>query len=349
MKNHNSPSLKLIAQKVGVSVPTVSRVLMGKADQYRISKKTQELIRQVAEEINYKPNKLASSLRLKKTNTIGLLIPDISNPYFASVARTIENSARKFGYSLILCDSEENTELEIQSIELLESRMVDGFILCPVGQESAHLERLQTSSLPVVFVDRYFSNLKIPYVVSDNYNGAVDATNYLIEQGHTNIVCIQGLINTSPNIDRVRGFTDAIKSHNIQFNESMIVGDNFGESNGYIETKLLLKRPQPPTAIFAIGNLISLGALRALAEEKIKVPENISLISFDDQPYLSLLATPLTTIAQQNKEMGRIAAKFLIEEIQSYKRSNNAGIMLPTKLVIRNSVNTISKTIALKK
>ncbi|MGH9992575.1 MAG: LacI family DNA-binding transcriptional regulator, partial [Nitrososphaera sp.] len=188
--------MKLIAERVGVSVPTVSRVLTGKAKQFRISKETAEAINKIAAELNYTPNKLASGLRLKRTQTLGLLIPDISNPFFASIARSIESSARRLGYSIILCDSEESTKLEAESLLLLQSRKVDGLLICPVGQESAHLISLLEKNVPVVFVDRYFPELKCPYVVSDNAKGAFEATSYLIENGHNAIACIQGLLNT---------------------------------------------------------------------------------------------------------------------------------------------------------
>jgi len=336
-------TLKTIAQQLGVSESTVSRVLNGKASKYRISKKTEENILKTAKELNFTPNPLARSLRLNKTNTIGLVIPDISNPFFSSIARYIEQEARKLGYSIILCDTEENTELEKESLELLELRKVDGLIISPVGQTHNCIKRIYNNGMPIVIIDRHFPNLDIPFVASDNYNGALNATSYLIENGHKIIACIQGLTHTTPNNERVRGYCDAHKKYNLPVDESLIVGDSFGEQNGYLETKLLLKNAKHITAIFAVSNLISLGALKAIYEESLKVPEDISIISFDDQPYSDFLATPMTTVTQKNKEMGQIAIKLLINQIETKIRFSGKCVILPTKLIHRKSVKIIEE------
>lgn len=337
MKSSN-PTLKSISEKLGISVSTVSRVLNGKSNHYRISKETEELILKATKELNYIPNQLARGLRLKRTNSIGYIIPDISNPFFASIAKSVEKSARKFGYSILLCDSEENTEIEFAALQLMLNRKVDGLIISPVGLEVSHLKFVSQKNVPVVLLDRYFPELDIPFVTSDNYQGALDAVDLLIENGHTRIACIQGLRNTSPNNDRVRGYRDAHQKHGLAVDESLIVGDSFGEENGYIESKLLLKRANIPTAIFSISNLISLGAIRAISEEGLKIPDDISMISFDDQPYSRFLATPMTTVAQQNYQIGQIATKLLIDQIESNRRIEPKGIFLPTKLNIRGSV-----------
>jgi len=341
MKSNSQATLKSIAEEVGVSISTVSRVLSGQASRYRISAATEKAILSAAESLSFCPNPIARSLKLNKTYTIGLLIPDIANPFFASIAQSIEREARKFQYSIILCDSEENHEREVESIELLKNRKVDGLIVSPVGRESKHLVRIYESGIPMVTVDRYFPNSNLPFVSSDNFDGALKATNYLISNGHRTIAFIQGLPGTSPNNDRIRGYREAHLQNNIIIDETLIVGDSFGEQNGYVETKLLLRRTVRPTAIFAISNLISLGALRAINEEKMNVPENISLISFDDQPYSDYLQTPMTTVSQQNEEMGIVATKLLFDLIKTKDRSKPKSLLLPTKLIIRKSVKDI--------
>lgn len=337
MKNSN-PTLKSIAHKLGVSVTTVSRVLNGKSSRYRISAETEKIILKAARDLAYSPNQLARGLRLKRTNSIGYIIPDISNPFFASIAKSVEKYARKYGYSIILCDSEENTDIEKESLQLLISRKVDGLIISPVGLEVAHLISVKQKNVPIVLLDRYFPNLELPFVTSDNYQGAFEAVNLLIQNGHTNIACIQGLRNTSPNTDRVRGYIDAHLKNGYKVDESLIVGDSFGEENGYIETKLLLKKTNIPTAIFSISNLISLGAIRAIAEEGLKIPDDISMVSFDDQPYSRFLSTPMTTVAQQITQIGQIATKILFDQIEEKKSFNPQGIFLPTKMIIRDSI-----------
>jgi LacI family transcriptional regulator len=336
-----STTLKNIANQVGVSIPTVSRVLNGKSKHYRISEETQGLILKVAKELNYSPNQLARGLRLKRTNTLGYITPDISNPFFSNIAKVVEKYARKQGYSIILCDSEENTDIEADSIQLLADRKIDGLIISPVGQSVDHLKEIYNRNIPIVLIDRFFPDFDFPYVASDNYKGALEATSYLIECGHIRIAYIQGLKNTSPNNERVKGFKDAHRNFGIEFDDSLIVGNSFGEENGYIEMKLLVKRNNKPSAVFAGSNLISLGALKALAEENLKVPDDISMISFDDQPYSRFLATPMTTVSQQGSQIGQLATKILIDLIETNKQFEPKGILLPTTLIKRNSVKII--------
>jgi len=341
MNKTKRSTIKTIAQHVGVSASTVSRVMTGQATDYRISKDTETAIRGAAVKLNYAPNQLARGLRIKETHTIGLVIPDISNPFFASIAKVVEMEARKAGYSIILCDSQESTDMEIDSLRLLQNRNVDGLIISSVGQDGKHLERLHQQGIPMVVVDRSFPDLKCPSVVSDNYQGALDAVSYLIQNGHRMIACLQGLRHTSPNEDRVRGYRDAHQRHHLAVDEALIVGDSFGENSGYIETKILLKRVNRPTAIFAVSNLISLGVLRAVAEEGLHIRNDISIISFDDQPYSNYLATPMTTVAQQNSEIGKIACKMLLEQIRTKKPFEAKAVVIPTKLIVRQSVKKI--------
>ena len=341
MGQRKRATLSTIADRVGVSVTTISRVLSGQASKYRISKETEEKICRAAKELNYSPNQLARALRLKRTYTIGLIIPDISNPFFSSIAKSIEIQARKLGYSIILCDSLENTELEIESIKLLRDRKVDGMIICPVGLDIEHLNQLHKEGMIMVTVDRYFSQLKCPYVVSDNFRGAMEAVCYFIDNGHRNIGCIQGIVQSSVNNDRVRGYREALKMHDIPVDESLIVGDSFGERNGYIGAKILINRPKRPTAIFATSNLISLGVLRAISEETLKIPDDISIISFDEQPYSDFLSTPMTTVAQQSAEIGYLSIKLLIDQIEVHTAPRNNCMILPTKLIKRQSVKNL--------
>lgn len=342
MKKNLLPTLESIAKELNISVSTVSRVFNGKSEKYRISKKTTELVLKTAQKHNYQPNQLARSLRLNRSHTIGLIIPDISNPFFARIARYIEKSARDNGYSVIVSDSDEKTEIERSSLQFLTSRKIDGLIISPVGKESEHLIKASNKNIPIVLVDRYFPHLKLPFVGSDNFKGSFEATNYLIQNGHSRIAFIQGIKNTTVNQDRVNGFIEAFKINNIPLDKSLIVGDNFGEENGYVETRLLINLEKKPTVLFAASNLISLGALKALYEENLNVPDDMSIISFDDQPYSDYLATPMTTVAQQSQEIGSIAFKLLMDRMESDKANELSKILLPTKLIVRKSVKNIN-------
>jgi LacI family transcriptional regulator len=343
MKPTPSITMERMATQLGLSVTTVSRALDGQARRYRISRETEQKVRNLARSLGFAPNQLARGLRLKKTSTIGLVIPDVSNPFFAGIVRQIALGAREYRYSVIVCDSQESEDLEIESLELLCARGVEGIVLCPVGRSAEHLARFENGPLPIVLADRYFPGLRLPYVASDNFTGAKEATTHLIENGHRRIVCLQGLHGTSPNEDRLRGYKEALSARQIPVDEALIVGDNFGEQNGYITTKLLLTAINDFTAIFALSNLISLGVIRALAEEGLRIPDDISLVSFDDQPYSAHLAAPMTAVAQRYVEMGQIAVKLLFDRIQSPDRVGQGGILLPTNLVVRGSVRKLNE------
>lgn len=338
---NSQPTLQHIAERSGLSVTTISRVLSGQASRYRISKETEATVRKVAKEFNFVPNQLARSLRLKKTLKIGLVIPDISNPFFAGIVRQATLGSHKHGYSAVLYDSEDSIELEKQSLALLESQHVEGLILCPVGQSGEHLRKFVGGKIPIVLVDRFFPEIPLPYVSSDNIAGAKQATELLITNGHTRIACLQGLHGSSPNEFRVRGYRKALAEHHIPIDESLIVGDSFSEQGGYIETKLLLKTRPDVKAILALSNVNALGAIRALVEEKRRIPEDMSIISFDDTPYSAFLATPLTTVGQSYSEMGEVAVKLLFDQIQSARGLNSGGILLPTNLIVRKSVKRL--------
>lgn len=343
-RSDNSPTtLQCIADKSGVSVTTISRVLSGQAARYRISKDTEATVRKLAKEFNFVPNQLARGLRLKKTLSIGLVIPDISNPFFARIARQVELGTRRHGYSVILCDSQDSTELEMQSLGLLQGRNVEGVVLCPVGQSGEHLSNFVNGNLPIVLVDRFFPDLPLPYVASDNLSGARQATELLISNGHRRIACLQGLLGTSPNELRIRGYKEALAKHQLPFDEALIVGDSFNEQSGYIETKLLLKSKPDITAILAFSNLNALGAIRALAEDRRRIPDDISIISFDDPPYAPYLATPMTCVSQTSSEMGEVAVKLLFDQIQSARAQAKGGILLPATLVERKSVKKLEQ------
>lgn len=341
MNSEKQYSLKYVSERLGVSVSTISRILSGQARKYRISRETEKRVREFAKKVNFTPNLLAKSLRLKRNNTIGLVIPDVGNPFFANIANEIIRLLRAEGFLVILCDSEDDGSLEKQSLELLWNYQVEGIILCPVGQSSEHLLGYAEENRPLVVVDRVFPGLNLPYVGSDNFGGALGATEYLLKNGHRRIACLRGLCGTALSQARVDGFRAAFRKRGLQADESLIVGDSFGEQSGYRDTKILLRSGADITAIFAMSNLLALGALRALAEEKKKVPGDISLLAFDEQPHLAHLTPPLTTVAQSERTLGMEAVKLLLERMRAPENTHCAGISLPTSLIIRKSVRKL--------
>ncbi len=333
-------TLKTIAERLGCSDSTVSRVLSGKARQFRISEKLEQDILRLARELNFVPNPLAASLRTRRTMTVGLAVPRIANPFFAEISSFVQHECRKAGYSVLLADTEENSDIEKQSVALLHMRNIDGLIIAPVGRHCDHLAELYEGGLPIVLIDRFFPEKPIPYVASDNYRGAFEAVTFLIENGHRKIACVQGPEYAASSAERVRGYCDALKHSGLQIDEDHIVGDSFSEENGYFETRILLKDKNRPTALLALSNLIALGALRAIHEEHLRVPDDISIIAFDDQPYFSFLAAPMTTVAQQTREIGRIAIKLLLQQMTA-ENSKVESVTLPTMLIRRGSVKRI--------
>ncbi|MBK9381516.1 MAG: LacI family DNA-binding transcriptional regulator [Chitinophagaceae bacterium] len=211
----NNVTIQSMAKTLGVSVTTISRVLNGLGEQFRISKKTIELVTTTADKLNYRPNNIAKGLRLKKSSTIGLILPDITNTWFAQLALGIEKEARKHHYNIFLCNSNDDIKVEKKSIALLQSWMVDGIIIAPIGLESEHLQKASKSGTPLVLIDRFFEGVNLPYISSNDFEGSLEATQYLINYGHKKIACFQGIVGTSPNNQRVNGYKQALKKNKI--------------------------------------------------------------------------------------------------------------------------------------
>ncbi len=338
-------TLNDIALKAGLSISTVSRVLNKKSARSRISKETEKLVQKTAKDLNYRPNQLARGLRLKRTHTLGLVVPDISNPFFAYITKSIQNVSHKMGYSLVVCDTDENLPLEIEHTNLLCSKGVDGLIVLPVGQKYAHLEALLRNGTPLVVVDRSFDLLNASTVIIDNYGGAFEATEFLIKNGHRRIAIIQGLSETFTATGRLKGFLDAHEKHNIPVDPQLVVGRDFRKETGYIETKFLLSLEHRPTAIFTTSDLITLGALEAIMEEGIEIPRDLSIMAFDDIESAAYFRCPITAVAQPKENMGEIAVKLLLDQIRNPDKSEPKRIVLKPKLIIRESVGQFGEPI----
>lgn len=331
-------NIKSIAEKTGLSISTVSRVLNGKSEQFRISKKAQEKIKDAAKELNYVPNHFAANLRSGKSNTIAIIVPSINNPFFADIVSTLNSEIRKFGYISIICDTDENIEIEAMELKQVMARNIEGLIIAPCGNKWEHLKQLFDQGLPIICIDRYFEDLSIPFVSTDNYDGAYTATKHFIDNGHSRIACIQGIQQATPNRLRVKGFKDAMENNGIK--NYTIVGDDFSVQNGYLETILLLQQKERPTAIFTLSNTIAMGCIKALKEFNIRIPDDISLICYDDHPYLDYLETPLTCIAQPISDICKISAKFLFSMLNNDELKVNQVLLKP-EMKIKKSVKRI--------
>ncbi len=329
-------TLSNIAKRTGFSVTTISRVLSGNAEKYRISKKTAELITTDAKKHNYMPSGIAQSLRTNKTNTIGLLLPSLANPYFAEMASFIVSEVHRKGFTTIVIDTMEDENEFNTSILKLYSRGVDGIIAVPCGTDKSLIEEVDKKDIPVVLVDRYFDNSRLSYVATNNYKGGLMATQLLISMGHKRITCIQGAINSTPNKERVKGYIDAMKEADLG-DYITVAGNEFSIQNGYLETKMILSENKLPTAIFSLGNTISLGIIKAIKETSLKIPEDLSLISFDNYFYMDYMETPITRISQPTEDMAKLATKILFDRIESIPTSTSQ-LKLSPSLIYGESV-----------
>jgi LacI family transcriptional regulator len=331
-------TLKQIATKAGFSEATVSRVLRGQGGAYRIRPETEKAVFAAARRLGYAPLRARFRPEPLRAMTLGLLIPDLSHYFLAQLARTIVTTARESGLSVLVCDTLEDTDTERDRIEQMLSQDIDGLLVLPVAKEWDHIRRLAHRGLPLVVVDRILPEVDCHCVGVDNYQGAFDAVEYLIRRGHRRIGCIQRLPHSWISDERVRGYRDAHRKNGIAVDDDQIVGDVYGQHNGYVETKRYLQMEKKPTAIFALSHLVTLGALRALREHQVAIPEQMAVIGFDDLPNAEYFACPVTTLRQPIHHMASLAVSLLLEQIEGRPNGQPMMIKLPTELVRRCSV-----------
>jgi LacI family transcriptional regulator len=328
-----------VAAAAGVSPSTASRALAGKARECRISPQTEEAVLKAARGLGFQPSHVARSLRNRRSGLIGLLVPDASNPFFAAIARKATMFAERHGLSTLLADSHDSMEHERELLaHLMQSRQVEGLIICSIGGSHDHLSDLARKGANVVIVDRWFSDIQLPSVTSDNERGAYLATKAIIDHGHRDIGCLQGRPGTSSNDERLKGFTRALVEGGLTADGSLVRGDDFSLQSGYRSTCELLKARPGISALFAFSNQNALGALRAFAERKLRVPEDISLVMFDDAPFAEYLASPLSVIRQDVEAIGSCAAELLIGQIRTAERPKELLHRVPVEFVDRASI-----------
>ena len=310
-----------MAERLGCSATTISRVLSGKAEKYRISEATVKAVLREARRCNYTPSATAQILRTKKSNTIGLLLPSVSNPYFADMASVIISELSDSNFTTIVVDTMESEQKLNESARSLISRQVDGLIAVPCGENGEEMEML-SGHTPLVLIDRYYENTSLPFVTTNNYQGGLDATKHLLSRGHSRITCIQGVQSSMPNKERVRGYCRAMEEAGLAENIN-IVGNEFSVQNGYLEAKLLMSREIRPTAIFTLSNTIMLGALKAIREAGLSVPQDVALISFDNNLYMDYMTPSITRISQPVEDMSKLAVKILLDKLNGESNCNS--------------------------
>lgn len=328
------PKVKDIAREADVSTATVSRVLNNKTN---VSPELRARVLAAVRQLGYEPNVLARSLRVRQTLTIGTLVSDITNPFFAEVVRGIEDSAHQQGFSLILCNSEEDPEKERNYLRLLRSKRVDGIIFSVSGPDHRDVLRTIESGIPVVFADRRHDAVSADAVLTRNAEGARQAVLHLAWHGYRRIAIIAGPTALTTGAERLAGYRQAIEEAGLPFHEELIKVSDFSLEGGRRAASELLQLDSPPDAIFASNNLMTTGALQVLNEQGIRIPQQVGVIGFDDMPWAALLTPPLTVVAQPAYELGVAAANLLFQRLGSGSQGEAVELRLETKLIRRGS------------
>ncbi len=317
---------------------TVSHVVNGTRF---VSEELKKRVHLAMEELAYKPNAVARSLRVKESRTIGLVIPDSTNPYFAEIGWGVEYSARKHGYSVILCNSDDDLAKEESYINVLIEKQVDGIIIDPAGEQSAtHLKSLLQRKIPTVMVDRDSPDVEIDSVQIDNKMGGALATRHLLNLGHTRIACITGPRKVTPSFQRFDGYKEEMEKKGIPITPEYIVRGDFKPQGGYDAAQQLLALPEAPSAIFVCNDLMAFGVLNAAVERGLRVPQDISIVGFDDIYLSKFTNPPMTTIRQPRKDMCEAAVHCLVSRIQNTKRPVS-NTLINVELVERSSTMSI--------
>ena len=326
-------TIREVAESAGVSYATVSHVINNTRV---VTQETRERVLAAMTALNYHPNALARSLRQGKTNTIGLVLPDSANPFFAEISRGIEDVAFKKGYSVFFCNTELDTERELFYVDVLSKKQVDGIIFVAAGDQADSLDFLLRQNMPVVMIDRDLPNVQVDAVLTDHQLGGFLATQHLIELGHTRIACIAGPSSITPSAERITGYRKALEEAGLPYEESLILRGDYHAQSGMDSTHSILKMTLRPTAIFALNDLMALGALGAAAEAGYSVPKDLAVVGYDNLELARFTNPPLTTIAQPKKEIGLQAVNLLVDRI-SRKNQPPSRLVLAPELIIRRS------------
>jgi len=330
-------TLKDIAEQAGVHLSTVSRVLNRKRPLQRISERTRLRIIEIANELNYQPNEMARCLRLKRTFTIGLILPDISNSFFSRIARSIEIEAEKNGYTVIICNSAEVPEKEHQLIDLLIQKCIDGLIITPVQRTPEQFEQLRLKNFPFVFMINHYENFKTNAIITDNHGDAFKATQYLIQNDHRRIACIHGRPDLIFNRQRLAGYQDALSAYQFPIIPAFQQECDFSVSSGCQGALTILSQPEPPTALLVTDNLLTIGTLKAVHQLELNVPDDVSIIGFCDDPAVDVFNPPITTISHPLDEIGQQAFALLMRTMHQKNNQDVTKIVLDTKFHLRES------------
>lgn len=339
MANKKNPTLYDVARKANVSIATVSNVLNNKKE---ASQQTIDRVNEAIRQLGYSRNESARSLKIGVSKLIGFIIPD-NNPFFTEVLTGIHEECQNHDWQVVVSTSEESESKQNELLELMSAQQVNGIILAPVTSKLYVPEKLR--KVPIVLVDREIENANLPVVKANNFDGSYQATDTLIRSGHRRIGIILASPGISTTLQRKAGYLEALKQHDIEVDEKLMYygGDYTGTktqiSGGYNAVVKMMNLPDPPTAIFATNHLLMIGALKALKEARLKIPDEISFIGFDDHPWQEITDPPFSIISQPAVEMGRQA----VQALQKYKEKNIVTTtVLQLELITRGSYRSIT-------
>lgn len=328
-------TIKDIAKRLNISLSTVSRALRNASD---VNPETKKAVMALSEELNYQPNKLALSLRQKQTHTIGVIVPNLD--YVLSLmVRGIDEVALEAGFTVMVCQSNESFGREILNTRRLLESLVDGFIISVSSESKSfdHFKKIQERNLPVVVFDRVTPHLTAPSVRIDNEEGGFVATEHLIEQGYRRIAVLAGPENLGVSNSRMDGYLNALKKHKIKKDPALIVHCDFNQDYAYFATLELLAMKKRPDAIFTISDRMAIGAMLAIKKKGLRMPEDIGLVGFNNEPVTSLVTPSISSVEMPSFELGKAAAKLFIETMHNKENMDLEEKILKPKLIVRES------------
>ncbi|MBL8130418.1 MAG: LacI family DNA-binding transcriptional regulator [Anaerolineae bacterium] len=328
------PTIHDVAERAGVSPITVSRVINSSGP---VSEKTRARVEAAIAEMNYVPNQLAQGLRSKRIKILGLLVTDITNPFFTTIARGAEDVASEAGYSVVFCNTDESVEKERKYLQLLVQQQVAGILLVPARSEPAAIDFVQSHNVQVVVLDRQVPGIEVDAVRCDSVGGAHQLVSHLLELGHRRIALLNGPHGVSTADDRLAGYEHAMHEFGIHDYSDLVYSGSFSFVSGYQMAQQVLATKPMPTALFAANNFIANGALNALHEHNLSVPDDMAMVCFDELPASMASFPVLTTIAQPAYALGQEAARLLIARLSGEAPGQRQEIILPTTLIVRAS------------
>ncbi len=334
-------TLKDVAERARVSIGTVSNVINGSVP---VSPGRRTRVSDAIRQLGYHPDHIARSLRTRRTRTLGMVISDITNPFFSQLVRGAEDAALEHKYLLLAFNTDDHLDRERQGLELLRNRRVDGVLLVvsPARGTPSHIADILAAGTPVVCLDRVPRGARVPSVTVNNAHGARECVRHLLDRGHRRIAILTGSLRLQTARERLKGYKQAFKSAGFQVDPDLIREGDYRADSGYALARVLLSRPDPPSALFTSNGLMAIGALQAAAELGLLCPKDVAIATFDDLPVAGILRPPLTSVAQPAYKMGYKGAELLIQMVESKKkRQPPVKIKLPTELQIRESTGGI--------